>query len=155
VHEDYVPVVCEPRDRKVAPSSDYEAKFSLPYLVAAALIHRRLTLAELDDGVRRDPRVLALARRVDHGLDPASGYPAVYSGEVLVRTTDGRELTRRVPVNRGAPQRPVGHDDVIEKFRANLEFAQVDGARAARNSEAVLTADTCDDSASLAELLAG
>jgi 2-methylcitrate dehydratase PrpD len=155
VHDDYVPVVCEPRARKIAPGSDYEAKFSLQYLVAAALIHRRLTLAELDDRSRRDPRVLALASRIDHGLDPASGYPAVYSGEVAVRATDGSQLTRRVLVNRGAPERPVERDDVLAKFTANLDFAGLDAGRAARIAEAVLAVERCDDTASFADLLAG
>jgi 2-methylcitrate dehydratase PrpD len=155
VHEDYVPVVCEPRDRKIAPSSDYEAKFALQYLVAAALVHRRLTLAELDDAVRTDAQVLALARRVNYALDPDSGYPDVYSGEVAVRTTDGRDISRRVFVNRGAPERPVTEQDVLEKFHANLAFAGVDDDRAARIADAVLHVERCDDAATLAELLAG
>jgi 2-methylcitrate dehydratase PrpD len=155
VHDDYLPIVCEPRERKIAPSSDYEAKFSLQYVVASALVNGRFTLNELSDDALRDPQVLDLARRVDYRNDPDSGYPRFYSGEVIVHTTDGRVLSQRELINRGAPERPIASDDVIDKFRANLEFAGVDGARIERLIDAVLTVDACPDVREFAELLAG
>jgi 2-methylcitrate dehydratase PrpD len=155
VHDDYVPVVLEPRARKVAPSSDYEAKFSLPFVVAAALVNDRLSLNELREDALRDPRVLDLARRIDHRSDPDSAYPRFYSGEVIVHTTDGRALRHRELVNRGAPERPVTADAIVAKFRANLEFAGATGPRTERVLDAVLGVDTCPDAAELADVLAG
>jgi 2-methylcitrate dehydratase PrpD len=155
VHQDVMPVVCEPRDRKLAPASDYEAKFSLPFVVAAALVHGRFTLNELGEQVLADARVLDLARRVSARHDPDSAYPRAYSGAVLVRTTDGHDLVHREQINRGAPERPIGADAIIEKFRANLEFAAVERAHVDRVADAVLSLDVCDDVAELAETLAG
>jgi 2-methylcitrate dehydratase PrpD len=154
IHDDEVAVVCEPRERKVAPSSDYEAKFSLHYAVAAALVRRRFSLGELEPSVRSDDRVLALARRVEHCPDPASGYPHAYSGEVRLHLTDGRVLRHRVPVNRGARQRPVGEDEIVEKFLENAEFAALDASTGGRLVDAVMSLDTCEDAAVFAELFA-
>jgi 2-methylcitrate dehydratase PrpD len=131
IHRDAVPVVCEPRSSKLVPQTDYEAKFSLPFVVAATLVHGRFSLNELSDEALRDPRVLALAARITHDDDPRSGYPDAYSGEVVVRTKSGRELRHREQVNRGAAERPIGVADVVEKFVANVELAGI-GERAAR-----------------------
>jgi 2-methylcitrate dehydratase PrpD len=155
VHDDYVPVVCEPRQRKIAPASDYEAKFSLQFVVAAAIVNRRFTLSELTDDARRDHRVLELATRVEHAADPDSGYPRFYSGEVIVHTTDGLMMSRREPINRGAPERKIADEDVIEKFRANLEFSGIADDRIERVIDAVMTLDTWDDAGAFVELLAG
>jgi 2-methylcitrate dehydratase PrpD len=155
VHDDYVPVVCEPRQRKIAPASDYEAKFSLQFVVAAALVNRRFTMNELSDEMLHDPLVLDLARRVEYRSDPDSGYPRFYSGEVIVHTTDHQTLSRRQVINQGAPERPIARDEIVAKFRANLEFAHVESARIERLIDATLTVDRCDDASEFAELLAG
>ena len=106
IHRDAVPVVCEPRASKLVPQTDYEAKFSLPFVVAATLVHGRFSLSELSDEVLRDPRVLALAARVVDRDDPASGYPHAYSGEVIVRTKSGRRTPRRARGPGGRPRGP-------------------------------------------------
>jgi hypothetical protein len=46
-------VVCQPAEAKWAPRDEYDAKFSLPFVVSAALSRGRFTLAELAGGARR------------------------------------------------------------------------------------------------------
>jgi 2-methylcitrate dehydratase PrpD len=155
IHRDAVPVVCEPRASKLVPQSDYEAKFSLPFVVAATLVHGRFSLNELSDEALGDSRVLALASRITDGDDPLSGYPHAYSGEVVVRTKGGRELRHREQINRGAVERPIGVADVIDKFVANVELAGVGERDAHRIVEAVLEIEGQDDAADFALLVAG
>ena len=153
IHRDAVPVVCEPRDKKLVPQTDYEAKFSLPFVVAATLVHGRFSLNELADDALRDARVLDLATRITDRDDPLSGYPHAYSGEVIVRTKAGREFRHREQINRGAIDRPIGAREVVDKFVANLEVAGVDERAAHRLVDAVLSLDTCADSEEFASLL--
>ena len=155
IHRDAVPVVCEPRASKLVPQTDYEAKFSLPFVVAATLVNSRFSLSELSDDALRDPRVLDLATRITDADDPLSGYPHAYSGEVIVRTKSGRELRHREQVNRGAIERPIGVADVVDKFMANVELAGVGAREAQRMIDAVLTLDSCDDTAEFARQMAG
>ena len=42
---------------------------------------------------------------------------------MIVTTRDGRELSHREQVNRGADLRPLSGEEVIAKFRANAEMA--------------------------------
>ncbi|HKL64078.1 MAG TPA: MmgE/PrpD family protein [Woeseiaceae bacterium] len=119
VHADEVDVVCEPEDRKRRPRSDYEAKFSVQYLMAATLVKGRFTLDELEGAVLADPDILALAGRCSYEVDPDSTFPRYFPGEVIIHTRDGRELRHREPVNRGAHERPLSRTDIIAKFGDN------------------------------------
>ncbi len=127
-----VSTVCEPLDRKRAPCSSYEAQFSVPYVTAAALRHGEFTLRQLEPEALRDPVVLALAAKVDYVEDPASGFPASFSGEVVVKTKDGRVVRHREQINRGAGDRPLGRSEIEAKFastagsvRSNSEIEQL------------------------------
>ena len=48
-----VPIVCEPAAVKRAPRTDYDAKFSLPFTVAAALLEGRVGVSTFDADDRR------------------------------------------------------------------------------------------------------
>jgi 2-methylcitrate dehydratase PrpD len=155
IHRDAVPVVCEPHERKIHPQTDYEAKFSLPFVVAATLVHGRFTLTELDDHARADARVIGLAERVTYEDDPRSAYPHAYSGEVVLQTRSGRSVRHREQINRGAAGRPIEQRDVIDKFLANADLAGVRDRDATRVIEAVLALDQTPDAERLAVLLSG
>ena len=63
--------------------------------------------------------MLALCDRISYRVDPDSAFPTYYSGEVVIRTTDGRTLRHREQVNRGADSRPLDADEIVAKFRDN------------------------------------
>lgn len=113
------PVVCDPVENKLRPTSDYDAKFSLHYLTACALIRGRLTLDELEPEVFTDPEILALAAKINHAAYPDSPFPAAYSGGLTVTMVDGSVHEHNEPVNRGAADRPLSNDEILAKFRDN------------------------------------
>ena len=149
---DLIPIVCEPSAAKIRPRSEYDAKFSLPFAVAAGLCRGRLTLAEFDDQTRLDPEILRIAACVQHNDDPHSGYPRQFSGEMLVELQDGRLLHRRRQANRGAPESPLSADDVLAKFHDNLTFAGAPGHATAIVDSVMQVAD-CGDTAIFARHL--
>ena len=71
--EAVIPIVCEPEANKRRPANTYDAQFSIPFLVAAALTKGQLTLAELD--MTNDPAILSLADRIGYAADPDSPFP--------------------------------------------------------------------------------
>ncbi|MCC5860778.1 MAG: MmgE/PrpD family protein [Gammaproteobacteria bacterium] len=128
LHPDQMPVVCEPADAKRQPRGDYEAKFSVQFAVAVALVRGRLTLDELEPDALADETVLALAARCEHAADPASEYPRVFPAEVVIETRDGRRLSHREAVNRGAEGRPLSAAEIIAKFEDNAARIMPDQA---------------------------
>ena len=147
-------VVCEPAANKLVPKSDYDAKFSLPFVVAASIVRGTFGLRELEPASLNDPEILSLARKVRALPDPESGFPKVYSGAITIRTTDGRELHHREQINRGADERPLSSGEIVAKFRENIGTA-LSATAASRIERLVLDVDSVDDAWTLAEALAG
>ncbi|WP_116083264.1 MmgE/PrpD family protein [Tropicimonas sp. IMCC34011] len=119
VPEEVIKTVCEPRETKIKPQNSYDAQFSIPYAVASGLLRGQFGLTDLDPEGYTDPEALALMTRVRHETDPNSRFPKYYSGEVIVRTKDGRELRHREEVNRGAADRPLTAEDITAKYTEN------------------------------------
>ena len=114
-----VPIVCEPATAKLRPRSPYDAKFSLAFCVAAALVGDRVGIGTFTEEGIREPGALALAARVRYTVDPSSSYPRTFPGWVKVRLRDGRMLEAREESQRGGPEVPIAPDEVIAKFRDN------------------------------------
>ncbi|MGO8916514.1 MAG: MmgE/PrpD family protein [Stellaceae bacterium] len=154
VPAEVVKTVCEPVAAKRRPANAYDAQFSIPYVVASALRRGRFTLAELTPAAIADAETLALAERVRSEIDPRSGFPEYYSGELVVTTTDGRLLRQREHENRGCATRPLSAADILAKFHDNMRGAAAT-ARAAEIAEMILTLDAAPDMRRVADALGG
>lgn len=139
-------VICVPEANKLRPANSYDAQFSVQWLTAAALITGRLGLAELEPDRIADPEILALTQKVRFADYPDSPFPMAYSGEVIVKLTDGRTLSHREHINRGAAERPLSNGEIVEKFRANASTA-TDVATVARMERAMLGLETASHAA--------
>ena len=139
-----IPIICEPRPVKLRPRTTYEAQFSLPYAVAAAFIDGRVDLDTFTPARLGDERLLALAARVQHLVDPTSAFPDGFPGWVRVRLADGRVVEAREPDGRGGPSRPLPESAVVEKFRDNAGRALPE-TRREELERAVLSLDGSPD----------
>ena len=136
-----LPIVAEPAEVKAAPANDYDAKFSAQFVVATCLLKGRIGLAELTEEARHDGRVRALARRITVEADAASRYPQYMSGGVGLVTADGQCHDAYVAINRGAGERALEREAIVEKFFAAAELG-VAPATAARVRDAIFGLET-------------
>jgi 2-methylcitrate dehydratase PrpD len=148
-----VKTVCEPLANKRRPANSYEAQFSIPYIVACGLARGRFGLGELEPDAYTDAGLLALAAKVGYAIDPDSPFPAYYSGEVVVRLKDGRELRRREEKNRGAGDRPLSAEDITAKFMDNA-MSVLPRGRAEQIRDSVLDLEGFAQAGAFAEVLA-
>lgn len=151
--ESMLPIVAEPRDKKIRPSNDYQAKFSSQFVVAACLLRGRFTLAELHEETLRDADILQLAAKVECLPDPDTLHPQYFSGGVEIHMRDGRTFKHHEAVNRGAGDRALAAAEIENKFFDNALMA-VSRQRAERIRDAVLTLET-RTARELAQVLAG
>jgi 2-methylcitrate dehydratase PrpD len=152
VPAEVVKTVCEPAANKRRPANSYDAQFSIPYAVAAALRRGQFTLDELEDDALGDADTLALADRVQYEIDSATTFPRHYTGEVIVTLHGGRTLRHREAVNRGNGERPLTEADIIAKFRSNAARA-VAPAKAQEIEASLLSLDQATDVGALADRL--
>ena len=85
------------------------AKFSLPFAVATRIVNGSSALASFTWDAVRDPRVLALAQKVDVREDPAMTrrLPLERPARVVIRLKDGRSVRSEAGVNRGDDASPL------------------------------------------------
>ena len=101
-----------------APRSSEGAQYSIPYTVAAALVHGALGVEQMLEERLGDRRTLELAARVAVRHDPRLDqmYPARRPARVAIRTVAGQAHEREVLVIRGSSEDPLRADEVEAKF---------------------------------------
>jgi 2-methylcitrate dehydratase PrpD len=144
VPEGEVAIVCEPAAAKRRPRTAYDAKFSLPFALAAALVDDHIGVGSFAADRLKDERLMALAERVRYSVDRQSDYPRTFPGWVRVRTRNGGRLEARQESQRGGPESPVPAGEIVRKFRDNARLA-LSGDRVRRLEAAALgLADASD-----------
>ena len=102
------------------PATGLEAKFSMPFCAAAAIVDGHVGVDTFDTAKLADPAIAAMqarvAMQVDGSLD--SSAPALTQARVTVRLKDGRVLTATANGARGYPKRPASDDELAAKFLA-------------------------------------
>ncbi len=101
------------------PATTEEAQYSLPFPLAALLVHGRLGAAEIAGAGLSDSAVRRLAERTELVEDPAltARFPAERWARVRLRLADGRELVSDPATARGDPDSPLGDAEIADKFR--------------------------------------
>lgn len=109
-------MLIRPQPVKAEPSRAIEAKFSIPYTVAAALIDGAITLDSFASARIADPATRTLAHRVVERRNPEWGRGEAASGSLTVTLADGTVLQHRVMQAAGHPDRPMDDESLIAKF---------------------------------------
>jgi 2-methylcitrate dehydratase PrpD len=117
------------------PQTGLEAKFSMPFCAAAAVVFGHPTIDAFDDAHIRDASVQALMPRVTLRANPAFDAAAPLSqARVSIRLRSGDMLSARADGARGYPGR-LTDAELATKFlgcaRRSLSTAQADAALAA------------------------
>ena len=139
--------------KELNPRSPYQAKFSIAYCVAAALLEGRVGLEQFaaerfsSEGVRHAAIAAVLARtRVTVENDLTAKYPAAWPARVTLTQRDGNVLTAASDYPRGNPENPVSTAVLEQKFLALVEPRF--GTDFARHAiEIVRELDSCRDMA--------
>ena len=104
------------------PEGEYQAKFSLQYTVAHAMVHGSVRLNAFSPERMMDAEVRALMQKIECVADPelSKGYPGQRAAHVEIETVDGRKFTHFQPTRKGDPEMPLTDDELNDKF---LELA--------------------------------
>jgi 2-methylcitrate dehydratase PrpD len=111
--------------RNHQPQTGLEAKFSMQFAMAAAVISRRASLGEYTDEFVRRPEVQELMRRVqvtiNQDYDPVQVGASVYD-QVTIELTNGETVqSEKVRRARGHADLPLGEPELFDKFRICLD----------------------------------
>lgn len=108
-------ILCEPSESRKRPQTAIDAKFSLPFTVASALVYRKLDLDSFAPQRLHDEKVLKLAGRVTYQI---STRIRPVEGGLIISTNDGKTYSKYVYHNElyGSPNNPLSKEHLIAKF---------------------------------------
>jgi 2-methylcitrate dehydratase PrpD len=136
-----------------APVTPYQAKFSIAYCVATALLEGRVGLEQFKrgpgaggQGPGKGMRALLHRTSVTVADDLTAKYPAAWPARLSITLQDGTTVTHSADYPRGNPENPVSTSDLVEKFRS-LVVPVFGHATADRALDAWRRIETCADMA--------
>jgi len=106
-------MLCEPIERKRAPKTAIDAKFSIPFTVAVALTYRNVSLEHFTPKALLDRKVLDVAQRITYEV-----YPELDSrqGFVQIKTEDKAIISKDIEYVYGHPKNPISQEALVSKF---------------------------------------
>lgn len=108
------------RLQNAVPDTTEQAQYSLPFALAAALVHGESVPGSILTP-QRDTEVLRLSPKVR--LTPSewmtAEFPAVRRAEVRITFNDGRSVTSGPTLADGDPESPLSDEILLKKFREN------------------------------------
>jgi 2-methylcitrate dehydratase PrpD len=107
----------QPTEVKQNPRTIIDAQFSVPYVVAVALVEGKVTVDDFTEKSIKRPKILDVARKINGKLVPAMNRHGVGPGGVNIKMQNGAEYTEEVEHCLGSVERPMTFEDVKKKFR--------------------------------------
>jgi 2-methylcitrate dehydratase PrpD len=101
------------------PRNPYDARFSLPYSVAAQVAHGVVDAGTYTEAALADADVLALAERVRYVAREFPTFPASYPCAVEIETAAGQTLAAGLEHHRGSRAFPMTVDELRGKLHRN------------------------------------
>jgi 2-methylcitrate dehydratase PrpD len=100
------------------PATGLEAKFSMPFCAAAAIVDGHVGVDTFDETHLADPRVRTLMSRVAMAVDPALGVtaPPLTQARIRIGLRDGRTVAAAAEGARGYPDHPASDSELDRKF---------------------------------------
>ena len=143
----------------IRTNPEVDAKFSIPYTVAVALIKRRVALDDFREAAVRNPAVGALAQKVKVVVGPEFKGSVSTMGPIVVavRLKNGTELAQRVELTSGHPQNPMSEKALLEKFTDCCRHAAraPSSEKIERLLESLRALETVSDIGSLMQMTVG
>lgn len=101
------------------PLQGTEGKFSMPFVLAAAVADGEVGLDTFTDDKVNDPVIRALMEKVEFGIDEQYRTRSVEEAPALIRVKlkDGRVLERSKQMADGSPEHPLSYEALIGKYR--------------------------------------
>ncbi|MBG9390598.1 MmgE/PrpD family protein [Caenimonas aquaedulcis] len=105
---------------KQQPTNATEARFSMQYALAAALVDGEISLQSFSDDAIRRPAIQALMPRITAREQHGTMTPRWATLEV--KTAEGQRWSTRVETLRGAPEKPLTHQQLQAKVADCLRW---------------------------------
>jgi 2-methylcitrate dehydratase PrpD len=139
------------------PKTDYEGKYSLEYIIAAAILDRGVRQETFTYSMVNRPEIQAFLGKVEGRVRSDAEWanmrlhPWNHPARVVIKLKDGRTYSGEAPCARGYPDMPLTAEEVISKYR-DLAGLVLPAQEAERLSQLALTLEAQKGLAKLMDL---
>jgi 2-methylcitrate dehydratase PrpD len=143
------------------PATPYQAKFSMPYCVAAAVVDHQVTLETFTPHKFEDRNIVEVRKKVHLSFPEVPIWPGLadvgpdtefVGNPVTIKTNDGNSYSARVDIPRGDPALPLSDDELLGKYR-DCARSQLCADDTLRSAEVVLGLERVTDIGTLTAVL--
>ncbi|MBI2368062.1 MAG: MmgE/PrpD family protein, partial [Deltaproteobacteria bacterium] len=108
------------------PATPYQAKFSMPHCIAAAVVDQQVTLDTFTSQKMENRGIVETRKKVHLSFPDVPIWPGLadvgpdtkfVGNPVTIRTTDGRSYSACIDIPRGDPALPLTDDELLAKYR--------------------------------------
>jgi 2-methylcitrate dehydratase PrpD len=117
------PIAVNVVGNKPDPATGSDAKFSLNYCLAAALLFGRVGLEEFSEQRMCDPRVRELSKKVVVNISQEFANAVLGSARVTLCDSSGKRTSVKVDAPKGYPDNPLTADELKHKFMGLARIA--------------------------------
>ncbi len=107
----------QPPEVKRHPRTIIDAQFSVPWVVATAIVKGKVTVDDFTDAAIKRREILQISGKVGGKLVPEMDRHGVGPGGVIIKMKDGAEYKEEVEHCLGSVERPMTFNDITKKFR--------------------------------------
>ncbi|MEM6677661.1 MAG: MmgE/PrpD family protein [Pseudomonadota bacterium] len=124
------------------PDTTSQAQYSLPFAVAAMLVHGQVGLSQISGAGLTDPRVarLVACTTTEIAAEHEARFPADRRADLILTLQDGARVEALDIGTRGGPDAPFSREEVVAKFMAFASPA-IGESRAVAIRDATLALD--------------
>ncbi|MFS0776956.1 MmgE/PrpD family protein [Neobacillus sp. 3P2-tot-E-2] len=109
-------LICEPIEGKRKPENAINAKFSLPFAIATAMVYGNVSLEHYSAEAIQNAEVLAVAQKFQYEVNENLAMKDTLKGYLEIRTKDQNVYFERVDVPFGHPNHPMTNEELTKKF---------------------------------------
>ena len=108
------------------PETPYQAKYSMPYCIAAAVVDHQVNLDTFTAHKMANRNIVETTKKVHLSFPDVPIWPGLadvgpntefVGNPVTIRTANGRSYSARVDVPRGDPALPLSDEELLTKYR--------------------------------------
>jgi 2-methylcitrate dehydratase PrpD len=154
--------LCDPIEKRRAPSAINDAKYSIPFCVAVAAAKGKVANGDFTPEALKDREVLKMARKVKAAKDPALNKTdeettknQLPPARVEITVKNGKVFAKRVDFPYGHHLRPMKTEDLIAKFKDCASFSPkpISAKNVDRAVNTIMSLEQTDDVADIVRLL--
>jgi 2-methylcitrate dehydratase PrpD len=120
----HVKLLSEPLESKRRPETAIDAKYSIPFTVAVAIVKGNVTLRDYTPEGLKEAAVLRMAEKVWHQYVPEIAEKREEESPTIeIKMRNGKICSRQDQVFYGMPEKPVKKEDLVIKFKDCLSFS--------------------------------